>query len=226
MASRPGGQSGRRSAQSERRGPRTRTRRRGARRSRSRWRSCRPAPRPQRSGDPAPPCAGGAPAPRHISPYLPLSPQVELLHLAARLALAPATPPAERATFLSRAKTVRGPSRSSATDPSHPGARPRFFRGAPQVWAWIFAFDDGAGLLTHGVMTTGAQPAWCCRAGGAAAANNGSACANSRKAHRGPNPGSRSNTALLSSIWRLTRAGGASPRAAQACRACRTTTAS
>ena len=49
---------------------------------------------------------------------------------------------------------------------------------ACQVWDWIFAFDGGRGLLTDGIMSAGAQSAWCCSATAGAADGNGT-CANS-----------------------------------------------
>ena len=60
---------------------------------------------------------------------------VELMHLAARLAGASALSAAEAAKYRGRALAV---------------------------WDWIFGFDGGRGLLTDGIMSTGAQPAWCC----------------------------------------------------------------
>ena len=71
---------------------------------------------------------------------------VEVLHLAARLAVAPALAPAERRRFLASAE---------------------------ETWAWLFAFDGGRGLLApNGIMSTGAQPEWCCAAGSVAAAGD------------------------------------------------------
>ena len=78
---------------------------------------------------------------------------VELLHLAARLA-------------------------GSAADPRE---REWHLQTAERVWAWLSAFDHGRGLLApDGIMSTGAQPAWCCAAAAASSSRaNGSACTNS-----------------------------------------------
>ena len=95
---------------------------------------------------------------------------VEVLHLASRLAVAPALAPAERQ---------------------------RFLRSAEDTWAWLFAFDGGRGLLApNGIMSTGAQPEWCCAADSAAVGDrdDGSArCSNSRV------PGMSYNHGLLMS---------------------------
>ena len=78
---------------------------------------------------------------------------VELMHLAARLAAAPATPAADARKFLGRALAV---------------------------WRWLFAFDGGRGMLTDGVLSTGAQPAWCCSATSGAANSSAGAAAIAR----------------------------------------------
>ena len=95
---------------------------------------------------------------------------VELMHLAARLAATPGSPPEDAKRYLQRAQAI---------------------------WRWIFAFDGGEGLLTDGVMSTGAVPAWCCSSSSAAAAGNGSVCANSRVAGMSYNHGLLLSTAAV-----------------------------
>ncbi|KAL1504220.1 hypothetical protein AB1Y20_010629 [Prymnesium parvum] len=86
---------------------------------------------------------------------------VELLHVASRLAA----------------------SASSATE------RAEYLEEAEAVWAWLFAFDGGRGLLAeNGIMSTGAQPEWCCAAT-AAASGGGGRCFNSRVAGMSYNHG-------------------------------------
>ena len=78
---------------------------------------------------------------------------VELLHLASRMA-ASSQSSAERASHLARAE---------------------------RTWSWLAGFSGGRGLLaSNGVMSTGVQPEWCCRAEAAASSRtNGTTCANS-----------------------------------------------
>ena len=105
---------------------------------------------------------------------------VELMQLAARLAAAPDSPPAERKVYLERAETI---------------------------WRWIFAFGGGEGMLTGGVMSTGAQPAWCCSANSAAVGSGGGKggiCVSSGVAGMSYNHGILMSTAAL--LYNLTQA--------------------
>ena len=79
---------------------------------------------------------------------------VELMHLAARIAKSAKSSAAEQAQAFAD-----------------------YLARAEKVWDWIFAFPGG--LLTGGVMSTGAQPAWCCSATSTATDGNGTICANS-----------------------------------------------
>lgn len=106
---------------------------------------------------------------------------VELTHLAARLAAAAGTPADESRRYLERARAA---------------------------WSWIFAFDGG--LLTGGVMSTGAQPAWCCHPASGAEGGNGT-CANSGVAGMSYNHGILLSTAGL--LYNLTGEGAFLSRA-------------
>ena len=91
---------------------------------------------------------------------------VEVLHVAARLAT-PITPSINRTHFLD---------------------------SAISIWNWIFDFDNGSGLLAaNGIMSTGAQPEWCCNPRSSANESLGRQCANSRV------PGMSYNHGLLMS---------------------------
>ena len=71
----------------------------------------------------------------------------------------------------------------------------RFLDSAVSIWNWIFAFDNGRGLLaSNGIMSTSALPEWCCSPNSAAAnVSLGRKCANSRV------PGMSYNHGLLMS---------------------------
>ena len=70
-----------------------------------------------------------------------------------------------------------------AISSTSPVNRTRFLDSAQKIWNWIFAFDNGRGLLaSNGIMSTGALPASCCSSKSAAVAANvssGHKCVNS-----------------------------------------------
>ena len=99
---------------------------------------------------------------------------VEMLHTAAKLALVSKTP-AEHSRFLASAK---------------------------EIWNWLFAFDNGRGLLAeNGIMSTGAVPQYCCHALSASREKNITyprvECANSRVAGMSYNHGILMSSAAL-----------------------------
>ena len=105
---------------------------------------------------------------------------VELMHLAARLASSAAAGSEERASLLADAE---------------------------RVWGWLAAFEGGRGLLApNGIMSTGAQPEWCCSALAAATTcttrTNGSLCESSGIAGESYNHGILLSSAAL--LYNLT----------------------
>ena len=96
-----------------------------------------------------------------------------------------------------------------ASIPAVPSAnRTRFLNNAEKIWSWLFAFDDGRGLLApNGIMSTGATPEWCCNSKAGAAFSNftlpGPKCVNSQIPGMSYNHGLLMSSAAL--LYNLTK---------------------
>eukprot|EP00117_Sycon_ciliatum_P015413 scpid38547/ scgid1535/ Mannan endo-1,6-alpha-mannosidase DCW1; Defective cell wall 1; Endo-alpha-1-&gt len=83
-----------------------------------------------------------------------------------------------------------------------PAEHSRFIATAEEIWNWLFAFDNGRGLLAeNGIMSTGAVPQYCCHALSASREKNITyprvECANSRVAGMSYNHGILMSSAAL-----------------------------